>query len=85
MFRSYTNHYIPQSAGAVEYTNYIFAEGLDSPNKCPGYDTKQSDGEAPVMQELWEMRRFPFIAIAPRSTMINVLSMGQIQQIVYLR
>ena len=26
------------------------------PNKCPGYDTKQSDGEAPVMLELWGMR-----------------------------
>ena len=34
-----------QSAGAVEYT----AEGWDSPNGCPGYHTKQSDGVAPVM------------------------------------
>ena len=25
-------------------------------NKCPGYDTKQSDGEVPVMLELWGMR-----------------------------
>ena len=25
----------------------------------PGYDTKQSDGEAPVMLELWEMRNTP--------------------------
>ena len=24
-------------------------------NECPGYDTKQSDGEAPVMLELWVM------------------------------
>ena len=23
------------------------------PNECPGYETKQSDGEAPVTQELW--------------------------------
>ena len=23
------------------------------PNRCPGYDMKQSDGEAPVMLELW--------------------------------
>ena len=38
-----------QSAGAVEYTNCI-------PNACPGYDTKQYDGEAPVMLELWEMQ-----------------------------
>ena len=26
------------------------------PNDCPGYDTKQSDGEVPAMLELWEMR-----------------------------
>ena len=26
------------------------------PNECPGYDTKQSDGEAPVILELWGMR-----------------------------
>ena len=25
-------------------------------NVCPGYDTKQSDGEAPVMLELWKIR-----------------------------
>ena len=25
------------------------------PNECPGYDTKQSDGEVPVMLELWGM------------------------------
>ena len=43
-----------QSAGAVEYTNYISAEGQDIPtlNECPGYDIKQSDGEAPEMLEL---------------------------------
>ena len=26
------------------------------PNECPGYDTKQSDGEVPAMLELWGMR-----------------------------
>ena len=26
------------------------------PNECPGYDTKQSDGEVPVMLELWGMQ-----------------------------
>ena len=45
-----------QSAGAVEYTNCIFAEEYNSPNECPRYDTKQSDGEVPVMLELWGMR-----------------------------
>ena len=37
-------------------------------NKCPGYDTKQSDGEVPVMLELWEMQSTPSLQIAPRST-----------------
>ena len=40
-----------QSVGAEEYTDCISSEGYDSPNKYPGYDTKQSDGEAPVMLE----------------------------------
>ena len=33
-----------QSAGVVEYTD------CKPLNECPGYDTKQSDGETPVMQ-----------------------------------
>ena len=39
-----------------------------TPNECPGYDIKQSVGEAPVMLELWGMR-VPFIAIAPMFTL----------------
>ena len=27
----------------------------NQPNECPGHDTKQSDGEVPVMLELWGM------------------------------
>ena len=42
-----------QSAGDVEYTDCISTEGYDSLNDYSGYDTKQSDGEAPVMLELW--------------------------------
>ena len=55
------------------------------PNECPGYDTKQSDGEVPAMLELWEMRSTPSLAslscqlwpgmVAPD----RVLSMGQIE------
>ena len=33
------------------------------------YDTKQFDDEALVMLELWENVEYPFIAIAPRSTL----------------
>ena len=45
-----------QSAGAVEYTDCFSAEGYDSHNDCPWYDSKQSNGEALVMVELWGMR-----------------------------
>ena len=43
------NH-IVQSAWPVEYSNCISATGC---NECFGFDTKLSDGEAPVLM-LWE-------------------------------
>ena len=46
------NPLLVHSAEAVEYTDCISAEGYDSPNECPGYDIKQSDGEAPVIPPL---------------------------------
>ena len=42
-----------------EYTDQISAEEKESPNKCPGYDTRQADGEASVMLELWGMQSTP--------------------------
>ena len=74
-----------QSTGgwAVKYTSYISSEGYDPPNKCPTYDIKQSDGEAPVILELWGNVEYSFIAIVPRFTgpkwkhLIRDLSMGQ--------
>ena len=42
-----------QSAGALEYKDFISAEELrPPPNKCPRYDIKQFDGEVPVMLDL---------------------------------
>ncbi len=66
-----------QSAGAEEHTNCI--------NECPGYDTKQSDGEAPVMLELWEMLSTPLLPSLPGPLWPRVvapdrvLSIGQIE------
>ena len=41
------------SQGAVKYIDCTSAEGYDHPpNECPGYDTKQSDGEVPAVLEL---------------------------------
>ena len=69
---------------AVEYTN------CTSPNECPGYDTNQSDGEAPLMLELWGIQSthslpslpcplWPGVVVPDR-----VLSIGQIGQTVLL-
>ena len=34
-------------------------------NECPGYDTRQSDGEASVILKLWEMQRTPLLPSLP--------------------
>ena len=47
---------ITQSARAVEYTNYFF-----------GYDTKQFNGEGPVILELWGMQSTPSLPLLVRS------------------
>ena len=58
--------YFAQSAGAIEYTDCFSAEGVRSPpNECPGYDTKQSDGEVPAVLELWGMWSTPSLPLLP--------------------
>ena len=76
---------LAHSTWATEYTDCISIEGYDSLRQCLGYDTKQSDGEIPVMLELWGMQStssLPLLAgplwsgvVAPE----RVLSMGQIE------
>ena len=66
-----------KSAGAEEYTDCISTERLDSPNECHRYKIKKSDGEVPIMLELWEMLPgllWPGVVISDR-----VLSMSQIE------
>ena len=74
---------IAQSAGAVEYTNCTSAEGKTPlSNKCSGYDTKQSDGEVPVILRLWRMQSTPSLPLLPGPLWLRmvapdrVLSMG---------
>ena len=33
--------------------------------ECPRYDTKQSDGEVPVILELWGMQSIPSLPLLP--------------------
>ena len=55
------------------------------PNEWPKYDTKKSDGEVPVILELWEMQSTPSLPsipgpLRPRVVVPNrVLCMGQIE------
>ena len=79
-------HYIfAQLAGTVEYTDCFSAEGGDPRNEYPGYDTKQSDGEVPVILELWRMQSTPSLLSLPGPLWPGViapdrvLSMGQIE------
>ena len=55
-------------------------------HECPVYDTKQSDGEAPVMLELWGMRTTPSLPSLPGPLWPGVVvSMGQKELNFYLR
>ena len=54
------------SAKAVVYTDCISAEGKDSLIECLGYGAKQSDGEAPVLLELWGIRSTYSLLLFPR-------------------
>ena len=66
------------------YDNDI-SPSQNSPNKCTRYDTKQSDGEVPIMLELWGMLSGPSLALLPGSLWLRVeapdrvLYMGQIE------
>ena len=55
-----------QWAGAVEYTDRKSVEG-QPPHEFPGYDSKQTDGEVPVIPGALGNAGNTFISIAPRS------------------
>ena len=73
----------PGSWGCIH--DCISAEGYDSPNECPGYDTKQSDREVPVNLELSGMLSTPLLPLFQGSLWPGVvapdtvLSMSQIE------
>ena len=59
--------------------------GMTPPNKCPRYDTIQSDGEVPVILELWGMQSIPSLSSLPGPLWPRVVApdrvllMGQIE------
>ena len=52
MYKKYT--YIAQLAASLQ-------RGKTRLNECSRYNTKQSDGEVPVILELWEMQSTPLL------------------------
>ena len=48
------------------------------PNECPSYDTKQSDGEAPVILELWGMQSTPSLPSLPGPLWLEVVAPGRV-------
>ena len=55
---------ITRLGGVVNYIDCFSAEGM-ARNECLGYDTKQSDGEIPVMLELCGMLSTPLLPLLP--------------------
>ena len=52
----------------------LLCRGVRPPHECPGYDTKQSDGEVPAMLELWGMRSTPSWTSLPGSLWPGVVA-----------
>ena len=61
----YPNQYIPCRWGSSKTPLY---------NQCPGYDTKQSDGEVLVMLELWGMQSTPSSPSIPGPLWLEVVA-----------
>ena len=53
-------------------------------NECPGYDTKQSDGEASVILELWGMRCTPLLPLLPGPLWPRVVAPNRILSMVQI-
>ena len=68
-----------QSAGAAEYTDCISTEGEFFSNECPGYSTKKSDGEVPVVLKLWEMWSTPSLPSLPGPLWPGVVAPDRVQ------
>ena len=60
---------LTESAGAAEYTDWISANDQDTPNLCPGYDTKKNRCGGSSNAGTLGNAGYPFIAIAPRFTL----------------
>ena len=60
MFKQLTVRYLTNAQSAAP-----LQRSKTTPNECPGYDTKQSDGEVPGILELWGMRSTSLLSSLP--------------------
>ena len=56
---------LPSQLGLKNTLTAPLQRGKTPRNECPGYDTKQSDGEVLAMLELWGMRSTPLLPLLP--------------------
>ena len=49
-------HYVSPVSWGSKIHRLHLCRGVTLPNECPGYGSKQSDGEVLVMCELWAMQ-----------------------------
>ena len=90
---------LPEDASLVSYTGppdpvycgywihwLHFCSRVRIFNECPGYDTKESDGKAPLIPEHWEMQNNSLLSSVPAPLKPGVvapdkvLSIGQIER-----
>ena len=58
--------FVAQTVAGCRIHRLHLCRGVRPPtNESPGYDTKQSDGEVPVMLGLWEMGSTPSLPLLP--------------------
>ena len=56
---------LPSRLGLYNTLTALLQKGQTHHNECSRYDTKQSDGEVPVMLELWGMQSTPLLPPLP--------------------
>ena len=60
-----TDSVLPSRLGLLNTPITSLQRSKTPTNECPVYDTKQSDGEVPVMLELWVMQSTPSLPSLP--------------------
>ena len=72
-------YFLSCQLGLLNTLNASMQRGKTSPtNECPAYDTKLSDGEVPVILELWGMRSTPSLPLLPGSPWPGVVAPGRV-------